>query len=190
MTPHDHAVTRQLAALERRLRRTQAVALAAGAATTCLVLSGFVRRPPTADVLRARQLVIEDAAGRDRIILGAPMRDNFERNSPATGMAIRDTAGVERFGLSLNERGVIGMGFDAARCTSDPCNTERINITATADGRSQIRFLDSQTGVAARMELAGDDRVYLRFLKVTDDSITTRSLGLSGDTVTALPRRR
>jgi hypothetical protein len=154
-----------------------------------LALSAFVGQAPTSDIVRTRQLVIEDSAGRDRIVLGAPMRDNFQRMSPSTGMAIRDSAGNERFGLGLNQRGDIGMGFDAPPCTRQPCNPERINITASNTGGAQIRFLDRETGVAARMELAPDDRVYLRFMKVTDDSIRTRSLSLLGDTATAVARQ-
>jgi hypothetical protein len=168
----------------------QTAAVLAAMVTMGLALTAFVNRAPTPDILRTRQLVIEDSAGRDRIVLGAPMRDNFQRASPATGLAIRDTAGNERFGLSLNGRGDIGMGFDAPKCTSTPCNRERININAFADGTAQIRFLDSQTGVAARMELAEDDRVHLRFMKVTRDSIRVRSLNIQGDTIVVAARTR
>ncbi len=184
------SLQQRVADLERRLRRMQTVASFAILATVGLALTAFVNRAPTSDILRTRQLVIEDMAGRDRIVLGAPMRDNFQRASPATGLAIRDTAGNERFGLSLNSRGDIGMGFDAPKCTSTPCNPERINIGAFADGSAEIRFLDSQTGVAARMELAEDDRVHLRFMKVTRDSIRARSLSIQGDTTVTAARTR
>jgi hypothetical protein len=186
----EPSLQHRVADLERRLRRMQTVALFAALATMGLALTAFVKRAPTPDVVRTRQLIIEDSAGRDRIVLGAPMRDNFQRMSPATGLAIRDTAGNERFGLSLKNNGDVSMGFDAPRCTSTPCNPERINIGAFADGSAQIRFLDSQTGVAARMELAADDRVHLRFMKVTRDSIRARSLSIQGDTTVASARSR
>ena len=181
MSNVEPSLQRRISDLERRLRRMQTLAAVTCVATLGVALSAFTRGVRTPDVLRARQLIIEDSAGRDRIVLGAPMRDNFERNSPATGMAIRDSAGNERFGLSLNARGDVGLGLDAAKCTSTPCNTERINISASADGSSEIRFLDSQTGVAARMELAEDDRVHLSFMKVTRDSIRARRLSILGD---------
>jgi hypothetical protein len=189
MDSSQQALSQQVVELKQELRRTQTVGLLVGLGTAMLALSAFVGQAPTSDIVRTRQLVIEDSAGRDRIVLGAPMRDNFQRMSPSTGMAIRDSAGNERFGLGLNQRGDIGMGFDAPPCTRQPCNPERINITASNTGGAQIRFLDRETGVAARMELAPDDRVYLRFMKVTDDSIRTRSLSLLGDTATAVARQ-
>lgn len=190
MDSTQSALAQQVAELKRQLRRTQAVVVLTGLGTAVLALSALVGQAPTSDIVRTRQLVIEDSAGRDRIVLGAPMRDNFQRMSSTTGMAIRDSAGNERFGLGLNQRGDMGMGFDAPQCTSNPCNPERINITASNNGSAQIRFLDSETGVAARMELAPDDRVYLRFMKVTDDSIRTRSMSLLGNTATATARRQ
>ena len=176
--------------LERRLRRMQTLAAVTCIAALGVALSAFTRNVPTPDVLRARQLIIEDSAGRDRIVFGAPMRDNFARSSASIGMAIRDSAGNERFGLGLDASGDIGLGFDAAKCTSRPCNPERINIGVSADGRSQIRFLDSKTGVAARMELAEDDRVHLTFMKVTRDSIRARTLSILGDSSSAASRAR
>jgi hypothetical protein len=178
----------RVSSLELRLRRMQQVALFAGLSTMALALTAFVKGAPTPDLVRTRQLIIVDAVGRDRIVLGAPMRDNFQRMSPSSGLAIRDTAGNERFGLGLTDNGDVSMGFDASRCTSTPCNPERINIGAYADGSARIRFLDSQTGVAARMELAADDRVYLRFMKVTRDSVRTRSLSIQGDTTASSAR--
>jgi hypothetical protein len=188
MDSQEHSLAQQVAELKQQLRRTQAVGLVAVLALASVAFSAFVAQPPTSDIVRTRQLVIEDSAGRDRIVLGAPMRDNFKRVSPTTGMAIRDTAGNERFGLSLKQGGDIGMGFDAPPCTRQPCNPERINISASNSGGAQIRFLDRETGVAARMELAKDDREYLRFMKVTDDSIRTRSLSLVGDSLVAEKR--
>ena len=109
--------------------------------------------------------------------------------SPSTGIAIRDSLGRERFGLGLDTRGNMGLGLDAPACTSNPCNRERINIVAEAEGGAHIRFLDRQTGAAALLYLADDDRAYLEFLKVTSDSIRRRRLGLAGDTMLAQSRR-
>jgi hypothetical protein len=184
----DQLLAQQVSELKRQLRRTQAAGVATALGGAILALSAFANQPRTPDVVRTRQLIIEDSAGRDRIVLGAPMRDNYQRASASTGMAIRDSAGNERFGLGLKQNGEIGMGFDAPPCVSGPCNPERINISVSRSGGAQVRFLDRETGVAARMELAKDDRVYLRFMKVTDDSIRTRSLSLLGDSVTVEKR--
>lgn len=174
--------------LERQLRRVYSLAGVAFVASVVLTSTAFLRAPVTPDVLRARQLIIEDSAGRDRIVLGAPMRDNYERVSSATGMAIRDSLGNERFGVSLDARGNMGLGLDAPKCTSDPCNRERINLVADANGGSRLRFLDRQTGVAAWIVLDDDDRAYLDFMKVTRDSVHQRRLGLLVDSSSRIGR--
>jgi hypothetical protein len=181
MTDSSSQLQKRVSDLERKLRRIYGVAILASVATVALVTTGFLRAPTTPDVLRTRQLIIEDTAGRDRIVLGAPVRDNFNRISAATGMVIRDSSGSERFGVSLDARGNVGLGLDAPRCTSDPCNRERINLVADANGGAHLRFLDRQTGVAARIVLDDDDRAYLDFLKVTRDSIQQHRLGLRVD---------
>jgi hypothetical protein len=189
MTMSADELSARLTGLERQVHRLRLAVGASLLVVLGLATTAFVVRPAAPDLIRTRQLIIEDDAGRDRIILGAPMRDNFRRVSPATGMAIRDTLGQERFGLSLDARGNMGLGLDAPRCTSDPCNRERINLVADAAGGSQLRFLDRQTGVAARLFLAADDRVYLDFLRVTRDSIRSHRRGLAVDSTFAEGRR-
>jgi hypothetical protein len=189
MTDPTAQLQKRVVHLERQLHRIYGVAVVVCIASVPLATSAFLRTPSAPDVIRTRQLVIEDAAGRDRIVLGAPIRDNFNRVSPATGMAIRDSAGNERFGVALDARGNMGLGLDAPRCTSDPCNRERINLVADAEGGAYIRFLDRRTGVAARMLLDIDDRVYLDFMRVTRDSIQRHRLGLHVDTMFTNSRR-
>ena len=182
MTDPNTQLHDRVSSLERQLRRASALATLFCVGAVCLVTTAFLRTPKTPDVIRARQLIIEDQAGRDRVLLGAPIRDNFKRISPATGMVIRDSLGNERFGLSLNAQGTVALGLDAPKCTSNPCNPERINLIADDEGGAELRFLDRQTGVAARLYLGDDDRVYLDFMNVTRDSIQRHRLGLSVDT--------
>ena len=182
MTDLSAQLQKRVSDLEHQFRRVYGLAILVCVASFALVTTAFLRAPRTSDVLRTRQLIIEDVAGRDRIVLGAPVRDNFNRISPATGMVIRDSSGSERFGVSLDARGNVGLGLDAPRCTSDPCNRERINLVADANGGSHLRLLDRQTGVAARIVLDDDDRAYLDFMKVTRDSIQQHRLGLRVDT--------
>ena len=91
--------------------------------------------------------------------------------------------------MSLDSRGNVGLGLDAPQCTSTPCNTERINLDADAEGGAQLRFLDRQTGVAARMILDADDQVHLDFVKVLRDSVRLRRLGLLSDTISTVARK-
>ncbi len=169
--------------LERRLHRLHAVIVVCGAGAMIAVLTALSGTPRVSSVLRTKQLIVEDQAGRARIIVGAPVIDNFDRASPSSGLVIRDTSGVERFGVGLNGRGNMVLGLDAPRCTSDPCNTERITLVADADGGAHLRFLDRKTGAAALLYLADDDRAYLSFLKVGADSVRQRRIGLLGDTI-------
>ena len=67
----------------------------------------------TAQVLKARGLIIVDERGRERIFIGSPVPDLKEgaRRKPATGITINDPAGFERFGLGLSEDNRLVMGF-------------------------------------------------------------------------------
>jgi hypothetical protein len=181
------ALTDRVTQLERRLRRSHALIVAFIAAIVGLGILAFTFPSNSSDVVRTRQLVIEDASGHARVIIGAPVRDNYERASPTSGMVIRDSLGRERFGVGLDAHGKMGLGLDAPQCTSTPCNTERINLDADAEGGAQLRFLDRHTGVAARMVLDDDDHVYLDFVKVQRDSVRLRRLGLHTDTNSVVP---
>ena len=187
MVASDDALTDRITQLERRLRHVHAFVIAFVGAILGLGILAFAFPAKTSEVVRTRQLIIEDASGHARVILGAPVRDNFDRVSPTSGMVIRDSLGKERFGVGLDARGNMGLGLDAPRCTSTPCNTERISLDADAEGGAQLRFLDRQTGVAARMILDDDDRVYLDFAKVLHDSVRLRRLGLRTDTNSVVP---
>ena len=184
----DRQLHDRVSHLERQLHRIYGLAIVVGIVGVSLLTSAFLRTTSIPDVIRARQIIVEDGTGRDRIVLGAPIRDNFNRVSPATGLVIRDSSGSERFGVSLDARGNVGLGLDAPRCTSDPCNRERINLVADAEGGAHLRFLDRQTGVAARLVLDDDDRAYLDFMKVTRDSIQEHRMGLHVDTTFAASR--
>lgn len=141
-------------------------------------------------MIRARTLIIEDAQGRDRVVLGAPVPSALgtTRISPSTGMVINDTSGHERFGLGLMENGRMGMGFDAAPGNGDPRNPERLNLGVDPDGNGYIRYLDKRTGLAGYLGLREDDRVWLEFVQVSADSVIRRRLGLTGDDVQRQPR--
>jgi hypothetical protein len=73
-----------LDSLRRDVRFLKAYALCATVIVATLLLAAF--RPHAPDIIRARGLIIEDAAGRERILIGAPIpaaknrvRTNLER---------------------------------------------------------------------------------------------------------------
>jgi hypothetical protein len=183
--------TIRLASLERSLRRTHVfLTLAIG----CLVVLGVTalsRSPQAPQVLRARGIIIEDEKGRDRILIGAPVPNPREgtRISPTTGLVINDSAGYERFGVGLKANGSIGMGFDAPPGTGDDRNRERINIIADERGAAQIRLLDQDTWVRARLILDDQKRVGFEFLKFPVGEVVARRLTADGDSTWRQARR-
>lgn len=181
--PSPTALLQRVETLERQARRSRALTLVLGGLLAAVSLGAWITPPGTAEVLRARALIIEDEQGRDRIILGAPMPSAMgtERISPTTGMMINDTAGHERFGLGLQETGQMAMGFDAAPGDGDPRNPERLNLGVDEEGHGFVRYLDKRTGLAGYLGLRPDDRVWMEFVYVTADSVIRRRVGLEGD---------
>lgn len=177
-------LARRVESLERTVRRGRLVSAGLAAVLVAVALGGWVAGPRTQEVVRARTVIIEDARGRDRVVLGAPVPDALgtRRIASAMGMVINDSAGHERFGLGLmEETGVMTMGFDAAPGDGDPRNRERLNMGVDEDGMGYVRYLDKRTGLAGYLGLRVDDRVWLEFLYVTADSVARRRLGLAGD---------
>jgi hypothetical protein len=84
-----------LVRVEARLLRTQIALGATALALGAMWLASFSHAP---EVIRARGLVIEDAAGKARILIGAPLPETVERarKDAATGLVVLDAAGVDR----------------------------------------------------------------------------------------------
>lgn len=68
----------EIAKLRREVRHLKGLCAATLCALLLLLLSGF-QGTPREQVLRARGLVIEDAEGRDRILIGAPLPASPQR---------------------------------------------------------------------------------------------------------------
>lgn len=130
------------------------------------------------DPLRVRGVIVEDANGRPRVVLG-PM--DAQPSVRGVGLRINDVNGVERFGLSLKENGSMGMGFDAPPGTGDDRNRERINIVADETGGAFMRFLDRRTNVVARMSLDSENQAWLEFSDYTQKPSISRFIGLTGE---------
>src|SRR3954468_15142978 len=85
--------------LERRVARQRLWTVGATVVCAMLVLTGFVRQAPV--ILRAQGLIIQDAQGRPRIVIGAPIPSVPERlrTDGATGLVLLDSAGHDRLAL-------------------------------------------------------------------------------------------
>jgi hypothetical protein len=177
-----HDLQKRVERIERRVRHYQ-IALVIVVLSFSVAMFSTTTTAQEPNVLRAKGLVIEDATGRDRIVLGAPLTDPQGRVSPSTGIRINDPQGVERFAVGLLNNDRVVMGFDAPVGKGDPRNRERITIVADAEGGGYIRFLNRQTGVPGRLILGDDDKLYLEFLESADGKLRAKRIGFAGETV-------
>jgi len=169
----------RVAQLERQVRLLKGMAGMAVVLTMVLAIAApHTQAQQGADALRVRQLIVEDAAGRSRLVLGyldAP------GNTRRIGMRINDPAGAERFGLSFIDNGSLVMGFDAPPGTGNDANRERITIAADEKGGAHLRFLDRRTNVVSRMYLDDQNQVWMQFSDFTQTPAVIRRYGLAGE---------
>ena len=172
----------RVAKLEKRVRHLT-IALASSVGLILWFGSvAWVRRE--SDVLKARALILTDSLGRERIVIGAPVPEpSGARIASSTGMIIRDTGGVERFGVGLFPNGMMVMGFDAPQVPGARGNRERINIVAGPDGLANIRFLNRKSAVAGYLALSDDDNLYLQMNAVSPRGAVWRQVGAVNDTI-------
>ncbi|NIM49130.1 MAG: hypothetical protein GTO22_07695 [Gemmatimonadales bacterium] len=178
MRSDDANVAARVEWLERTIRRTRLFAAMAGIGLLATWLTGAVQGPERQDTIRTKLLVIEDAEGRDRIVLGAPMPDGRQY----AGMKILNPDGAEQFGLGLKADGSVSMGFDTRPGVGHPGNRERLNMGVTATGQGWIRYLDNQTRARIFVRLDSTDTPWVQFLDWPDEQrIVVRQIGFSGE---------
>jgi hypothetical protein len=109
MVSDEHPVSAEVVIrLQRDVRVLRAAVFALAALSAVGVLAGFAARDD--DVLRVRGIVVEDARGKPRILLGAPIPavEERQRKDAASGLVLLDAAGVDR--LQIGEVGGPQMG--------------------------------------------------------------------------------
>src|SRR5688500_11012142 len=106
MIDHD-----RLTRLESECRRLRIALLLLSVLVIATMTTLHPRAQQAQDILRARGLIIEDEAGRPRVVLGAPLPEN--RSTTRTGLKILDESGFERLGMNLASDGSMGLGLDA-----------------------------------------------------------------------------
>jgi hypothetical protein len=137
--------------LERRSRRFMGVSAILGTALVTLVLSGFTAAPKESDrVLRAKGLVIEDAQGRPRVLLGAPFPEVSQRartDMRSTAMIFLDEQGHDRLtvgeALPAQLQGKIAksdrrIGSSFGMTIHDLEGNERGGFSFLSNGRASI----------------------------------------------------
>ena len=187
MSTESARLDARLARLERSLRRAHVVAAITGITLlgACLLGAARWRQAPHQPVVRTALLVIEDAQGRDRIVLGAPMPDGRQY----IGMKILNADGAEQFGLGVKPDGGVSMGFDVRPGVGNPANRERLNMGVTATGQGWIRYLDNETRARLFIRLDSADVPLVQFLDWPDKQrILVRQIGFHGESKVAWPR--
>jgi len=184
MTQEQATTHQRVQQLERQVRVLQSVTAGVVVLLAVVALMPSSLAQPETGTMRVRQLVVEDAAGQPRMVLGyldAP--GNLRR----LGMRINDPQGVERLGVAYMEGGAMVMGFDAPPGTGDDRNRERITLAADEKGGAQIRFLDRRTSVVSRMYLDEQNRAWLSFSDFMQTPASIRRYGLTGDEIVRQP---
>lgn len=156
---------RRLRRTERRVRWLMAFCLVLG---TALLIGAAQANRANHDVLTARGLVITDAAGNERIVIGAPM-GNASSNAQladGVGIAVLDSSRRLHVAVGANnplvlEDGTVGtrIAMSAGLTIYDPRDgRERGGMGAFADGRANI-CLDYGTATkeAACLAVAPND---------------------------------
>ena len=181
MNPDSSLFAARIEQLERAVRRARFLASAAAIGLIGTWLVGATWSPQgREEVVRAKAFIVEDAQGRERIVLGAPMPDGRQY----VGMKILNAEGAEQFGLGLKPDGSVGLGFDTRAGVGDPRNRERLNMGVTATGQGWIRYLDNRTRARLRLALDSSDAPVLQLLDWPDDQrILVRQLGFARDTI-------
>jgi len=179
--PHElDAMCAQMNRLERQLRLLKIAAVVLAALAVILALAPRPAAQQASETIRVRQLIVEDAQGRARLVLG-PL--DAPGNNRRIGLRINDPNGAERFGLSYMEDGRVVLGLDAPPGTGDDRNRERITLVADEKGGAHIRFLDRRTNVVSRMYLDDQNLAWMSFTDFTQTPALVRRYGLTGEEV-------
>lgn len=195
----------ELARLRRDVRLLKAYALALTAAALVGGLAAFGRAAPTDQVLRARGLVIVDAAGRERILIGAPVPAARNRLRTDTARVRREVA--PQFGgvpadaylryyrdyrhavngiLVLDERGVDRLAFGDS--VPDPNIGRRIGpstglVLNDARGFERTGYgvltVEGKDRVVLGLDAKGDEAVVLSVNDSGPAGLSVRSSGRS-----------
>ena len=178
MDPELDATRRRVAQLERRVRGLQLITTVVVAVLAAVAMMPRSHAQQTDDTMRVRRLVVEDSAGRARLVLGYL---DDPRSLRRFGIRLNDPQGAERLGVAYVESGAMVMGFDAPPGSGDDRNRERITLVADENGGAHIRFLDRRTSVVSRMYLDEQNRAWLSFSDFTQKPAAIRRYGLTGE---------
>jgi hypothetical protein len=139
----------ELERLRHRLELTERRVRYLGALVALVVAAVLISATrPQAEILRARGLVIVDTSGRERIVLGAPMRKATAdlKLAETVGFAVLDSLGQLNVAVGANNPLILTGGQLGTRIAGaagitiyDPrSGRERGGFSAFADGRANV----------------------------------------------------
>jgi len=165
------ALTARVEALERRWRSTVALAGVLALGLLAVTIASCVRDPR--DILKVRGIVITDAAGNDRIVLGAPIGDVSDdpRLVQTVGAVVLDESDRLNVAVGANTPLVYSDGSVGTRVADnagitiyDPRNGgERGGFSAFSDGRVNV-CLDYEKPKEAACVVVGSGDAYTAVL--------------------------
>ncbi len=156
----------RIARLERTVQRMKTIAVL-GIVAGCTIAVASARtgaNPASPEVLRVRGLVIEDAQGRARILLGAPIPTvpERQRTDTTTGLLIIDPSGLDRVSVGSPAIGPAIKGRVVPRTSpasglvfNDATGQERGGL-GVLDNGAAVLGLDRLTGEGVMLVVKGD----------------------------------
>jgi hypothetical protein len=143
MTEIDLASFRlRLDALERQNRRLRRVLGAASVAVFAVVAVGATAPAPR--VIEAEQVLIRDANGRTRAILG------LDPASHSAGLAVLGASGARRIGVGVKSDGTAGIAL------SDERGELRAGLATTPAGKASVSLSDETGSIRAGLGVVED----------------------------------
>ena len=129
--------------LEQSLIRLGVIVVGVVAVSAIIVYSAHVRSAPEGRVLRVGGLIVTDSAGRDRILLGAPIpgSESRRRDDPSVGLLIMDERGVDRLAVASptpDPQGGTRVSPATGIQLNGPEGEERAGFSVMEDGRATM----------------------------------------------------
>jgi len=140
----------------------------------------------TVDTLRARQIVLVDEKGTERVYIGSPVPDPMmggkrqKRRSPATGLILNDADGNETGGFSVLSDGTLAFcgdykGYErlclyflpngkSGLLVEDENQKDRVSLGINDSGQSELLLDDGAGKTRARLRVDKSGKAGLELL--------------------------
>lgn len=181
----EPSLVRRIRSLERRLRMTLLILLAAFACLVALAAGGPAQDSKVVDLIRARKIDVVDDQGVVRISMGQDASD-AQRRSRACGITVYDPKGDERGGMGTMDDLSAVIALDAPTGVGGAMR-DRIGMMVSPDGSSQLVLIDNQMQASVRLVTDPKGAGSVELYGYENGKGTVRRVTCSGDEATQLP---